>query len=134
MRLDVVAHRLDDSAAQSGLVRSALRRGDSVDIAAQMLVGGLGPDQRDLEAHLPFAGLVEEPARRDGEGRDRRSRAIARFIDRYGDAAIAIDRDVASRFPIRLPLTIVHNSVRQPAGSQKARSMMPRRIVGGEPA
>jgi glycosyltransferase involved in cell wall biosynthesis len=38
-------------------------------------------------------------------------------MDRFGDAAIAIDRDVAARFPIRLPLTIVHNSVRQPAGS-----------------
>src|SRR5581483_5505623 len=51
-----------------------------------------------------------------GEGRDRRSRAIARFIDHYGDAAIAIDRDVAARFPIHLPLEIVHNSVREPAG------------------
>jgi glycosyltransferase involved in cell wall biosynthesis len=53
-----------------------------------------------------------------GEGRDRRSRAIASFMDRYGDAAIAIDRDVAARFPIHLPLEIVHNSVRQPAGAQ----------------
>ena len=52
-----------------------------------------------------------------GDGRDRRSRAIATFMDRFGDAAIAIDRDVASRFPIRLPLTIVHNSVAQPLGS-----------------
>lgn len=51
-----------------------------------------------------------------GEGRDRRSRAIGTFIDRYGDAAIAIDGDVAARFPIELPLTIVHNSVRMPAG------------------
>lgn len=51
-----------------------------------------------------------------GDGRDRRSRAIARFMDAYGDAAIAIDRDVAARFPIRLPLTIVHNSVRRPTG------------------
>ncbi len=46
-----------------------------------------------------------------GEGRDRRSRAIATLMERWGDAAIAIDRDVAERFPIRLPLTIVHNSV-----------------------
>ena len=52
-----------------------------------------------------------------GEGRDRRSRAIGTFIDRYGDAAIAIDGDVAARFPIDLPLTIVHNSVRLPAGT-----------------
>ncbi len=50
-----------------------------------------------------------------GEGRDRRSRAIAAFMERFGDAAIAIDRDVAMRFPIRLPLEIVHNSVRPPA-------------------
>ncbi len=50
-----------------------------------------------------------------GEGRDRRSRAIAALMERWGDAAIAIDRDVAERFPIRLPLTIVHNSVRPPA-------------------
>src|SRR5688572_2747455 len=52
-----------------------------------------------------------------GEGRDRRSVAIARLMERWGDAAIAIDRDVAERFPIRLPLTIVHNSVRAPAPS-----------------
>ena len=49
-----------------------------------------------------------------GEGRDRRSRAIAALMERWGNAAIAIDRDVAERFPIRLPLTIVHNSVRPP--------------------
>ena len=46
-----------------------------------------------------------------GEGRDRRSRAIASLMERWGDAAIAIDRDVAARFPIRLPLEIVYNSV-----------------------
>src|SRR3954452_23255741 len=49
-----------------------------------------------------------------GEGRDRRSRLIASFMESFGDAAIAIDRDVAARFPIRLPLEIVHNSVRPP--------------------
>jgi glycosyltransferase involved in cell wall biosynthesis len=52
-----------------------------------------------------------------GEGRDRRSRGIAALMERWGDAAIAIDRDVAARFPIRLPLTIVHNSVPPPARS-----------------
>jgi glycosyltransferase involved in cell wall biosynthesis len=52
-----------------------------------------------------------------GEGRDRRSRLIASFMERFGDAAIAIDRDVAARFPIRLPLEIVHNSVRPPGPS-----------------
>jgi glycosyltransferase involved in cell wall biosynthesis len=51
-----------------------------------------------------------------GEGRDRRSRAIGALMERWGNAAIAIDRDVAERFPIRLPLTIVHNSVRPPSG------------------
>ncbi len=49
-----------------------------------------------------------------GEGRDRRARAIAALIDRWGDCAIAIDEDVASRFPISTPVTIVHNSVRWP--------------------
>src|SRR5207249_12211173 len=49
-----------------------------------------------------------------GEGRDHRSRAIAALMERWGDAAISIDRDVAERFPIRLPLTIVHNSVSAP--------------------
>lgn len=50
-----------------------------------------------------------------GEGRDHRSRIIAAFMEAFGDAAIAIDRDVAARFPIRLPLEIVHNSVRPPS-------------------
>jgi glycosyltransferase involved in cell wall biosynthesis len=50
-----------------------------------------------------------------GEGRDRRSDAIAALMERWGDAAIAIDRDVADRFRLRLPLTIVHNSVLVPA-------------------
>ena len=55
-----------------------------------------------------------------GEGRDRRSRAIAALMERWGDAAIAIDRDVAERFPIRLPLTIVHNSVEPPVSRNGA--------------
>jgi glycosyltransferase involved in cell wall biosynthesis len=46
-----------------------------------------------------------------GDGRDRRARAIAALIDRWGDRAIAIDDDVAARFPISIPTTIVHNSV-----------------------
>jgi glycosyltransferase involved in cell wall biosynthesis len=54
-----------------------------------------------------------------GEGRDRRSRLIASFMAAYGDAAIAIDRDVAARFPIRLPIEIVHNSVRPPMPSSE---------------
>ena len=43
------------------------------------------------------------------------------MMERWGDAAIAIDRDVAERFPIRLPLTIVHNSVEPPVSRNGAR-------------
>src|SRR5438067_10755296 len=67
-----------------------------------------------------------------GEGRDRRSRAIASLMERWGDAAIAIDRDVAARFPIRLPLTIVHNSVSWPAavdGGGKSALGLPTDVV-----
>ena len=56
-----------------------------------------------------------------GEGQDRRSRAIAALMERWGDAAIAIDTDVAARFPIRLPLTIVHNSVGLPVETAEGR-------------
>ena len=45
-------------------------------------------------------------------GVDLRGRVIAELIDRWGDAAIAIDDDVAERFHITLPITIVRNSVR----------------------
>lgn len=45
-----------------------------------------------------------------GEGRDGRSRAILALMDRWGDTAIAIDSDVAARFPTTLPVRIVHNS------------------------
>ena len=47
-----------------------------------------------------------------GEGRDVRSRAILGLMQRWGDRAIAIDSDVAARFPTQLPLSIVHNSIR----------------------
>jgi glycosyltransferase involved in cell wall biosynthesis len=53
-----------------------------------------------------------------GEGRDRRSHAIAALMERWGDAAIAIDRDVAARFPISLPVKIVHNSVGLPEAAE----------------
>jgi glycosyltransferase involved in cell wall biosynthesis len=56
-----------------------------------------------------------------GEGRDRRSRTIAALMERWGDAAIAIDRDVAARFPIHLPVTIVHNSVQLPEQAENGR-------------
>ena len=44
-------------------------------------------------------------------GRDRRSRLVARALDAWGEAAIAIDEDVAGTFPLRLPITIVPNAV-----------------------
>jgi glycosyltransferase involved in cell wall biosynthesis len=47
-----------------------------------------------------------------GDGKDRRARVIAGLIDRWGDRAIAIDEDVAERFPISIPISIVHNTVR----------------------
>lgn len=58
-----------------------------------------------------------------GEGLDRRSRVIAALMDRWGDAAIAIDTDVAARFPVRLPVRIVHNSVRplEPAATSRGK-------------
>ena len=44
-------------------------------------------------------------------GRDRRSRLVRRALDAWGDAAIAIDGDVARTFPLRLPVEIVPNPV-----------------------
>lgn len=66
-----------------------------------------------------------------GEGRDRRSHVIASLIDRFGDAAIAIDSDVAERFPIHLPVTIVHNSV---SGPSQAASGADRKAMLGLPS
>jgi glycosyltransferase involved in cell wall biosynthesis len=49
-----------------------------------------------------------------GEGRDGRSRTILSLMDRWGDAAICIDEDVADRFALTIPTTIVHNSTPSP--------------------
>jgi glycosyltransferase involved in cell wall biosynthesis len=49
-------------------------------------------------------------------GRDRRSRLVVRALDAWGDAAIAIDGDVARTFPVRLPVEIVPNPVVAEAG------------------
>src|SRR5918993_638451 len=77
--------------------------------------GGRGPAAAAMVAHRHGAKVVWHlRSALAGEGRDHRSRAIATLMERWGDAAIAIDRDVAERFPIRLPLTIVHNSVEPP--------------------
>jgi glycosyltransferase involved in cell wall biosynthesis len=45
------------------------------------------------------------------DGRDRRSRAIARLMTAWGSAAVAIDGDVAATFHLGLPVTVIHNSV-----------------------
>jgi glycosyltransferase involved in cell wall biosynthesis len=50
-----------------------------------------------------------------GEGKDARSRGILSLMNRWGDAAIAIDEDVAHRFDLNLPVSIVHNSTTIPA-------------------
>jgi glycosyltransferase involved in cell wall biosynthesis len=44
-------------------------------------------------------------------GNDRRSRWIAGRLDEWGDAAIAIDSDVARSFPLRRPVEVVPNPV-----------------------
>lgn len=49
-----------------------------------------------------------------GDGRDARSKFMLRLMEKWGDAAIAIDEDVAARFHFDLPITIVHNSVGPP--------------------
>ena len=72
MHLDEVAHGFDDAGAQAALVRAAAGGRDAVHVAANVFVGGLGPDQRDLEARLALALLVEERARRDLQRRHRR--------------------------------------------------------------
>ena len=67
------------------------------------------------DSPLLAAAMGRAPQRREGRlapalGARRRGprppqpRAIAALMERWGDAAIAIDRDVAERFPIRLPL------------------------------
>jgi glycosyltransferase involved in cell wall biosynthesis len=48
------------------------------------------------------------------DGRDRRSRMIASVIDRTAAAVVAIDDDVASRFPLRTPIRLIPNSAEIP--------------------
>ena len=44
-------------------------------------------------------------------GNDRRSRIIVRTIDRHAAAAVAIDRDVATTYQLRIPLEVIPNPV-----------------------
>ena len=55
VRLDEIAHRLADSGAQAVLVRAARGGGDAVDVAADVLVGGLGPLQDAVEPEAVLA-------------------------------------------------------------------------------
>ncbi|CAB4709702.1 MAG: glycosyltransferase [Actinobacteria bacterium] len=70
-----------------------------------------------------------------GGGRDRRSRVIARLIDRWGDEAVAIDSDVAATFPITLPVRVIPNSVvivePRPQGSRSALGLPDHRVLIG---
>jgi glycosyltransferase involved in cell wall biosynthesis len=55
---------------------------------------------------------------------------VARCIDRWADIAIAIDEDVAARFPIQRPLAIIHNSVGAVDHAQALDSRAVRRKMG----
>ena len=59
VRLDEIAHRLADSGAQAVLVRAARGGGDAVDVAADVLVGGLGPLQDAVEPEAVLPGHRE---------------------------------------------------------------------------
>ena len=58
VHLDEVAHRLDDAALQAALVRAAGAGGDAVDVALDVLVGGLGPLERALDDRGAVGALV----------------------------------------------------------------------------
>ena len=64
-------------------------------------------------------------------GRDRRSRLVARALDAWGDAAIAIDGDVARTFPIRLPVELVPNPVVVEPGEPAALPVPDGRVTVG---
>ena len=61
VRLDVVAHRLAEAGAETVLVRAAAAGGNAVDVTAEMLVGGFGPLQHELDLHAVF--LLERERR-----------------------------------------------------------------------
>jgi glycosyltransferase involved in cell wall biosynthesis len=53
------------------------------------------------------------------------------MMDRWGDAAIAIDEDVAERFHLRSPVTIVHNSTEIP--TERPDATIAKRALGLPP-
>ena len=58
VRVDEVANGLAESGAEPVLVRAAGSGRDAVDVAAQVLVGRLGPLQREIEAHAALVVLA----------------------------------------------------------------------------
>src|SRR4029079_18539953 len=64
VRLDEVAHRLAQAGAETVLVRAARTGRDAVDVAPDVLVGGLRPLQREIEADAAFVVLAHQRERR----------------------------------------------------------------------
>lgn len=54
------------------------------------------------------------------DGADLRSSAVRRLLERWADAAIAIDEDVAASFRLRIPVTVVPNAVAPRPGPGRA--------------
>src|ERR1039457_631298 len=64
VRLEIVAHGLRDARPQPVLVRAARRSRNAVHVRAHVLVGRLGPHERELEPGLALAREVERASRR----------------------------------------------------------------------
>jgi glycosyltransferase involved in cell wall biosynthesis len=88
---------------------------------------------------LPAAALAKRSGARvvwhlrsslASEGEARR-RLVLGAIDRWGDAAIAIDEDVAASFPLRIPLHVVFNSVTVAEPAARALDLPPGRVAVG---
>jgi glycosyltransferase involved in cell wall biosynthesis len=67
-------------------------------------------------------------------GGDRRSAAIRRVMQRWGDAAIAIDHDVAASFPLRIPISVIFNAAEprlgpEPAAAKADLGLPPERVA-----
>ena len=83
VRLDEVAHRLADARAQAVLVRAAGAGRDAVDVAADLLVGRLGPLHRQVDAE---AVVLREHERRlvDRSACSRREQLLQVGLDAVG--------------------------------------------------
>ena len=92
VRLDVVADRLAEAGAEAVLVGAAGAGGDAVDVAADVLVGRLGPLQRELDADVAVAPVAGQRERRLVDG------ALVALDDQpiqVGDDAVLVDEGVA---------------------------------------